>query len=104
MSNPEYLTLDCAEEAIFRSADMTYVELYIPSEISREVVCILGNMGAIMFKDMNAGVSAFQRGHVNQIRKYDDIDRLVQYLITVSERHKDATWKYTYHPVDVDDQ
>ncbi|QEU58074.1 Stv1 [Kluyveromyces lactis] len=103
MSNAEYLALDCAEEAIFRSADMTYVELYIPSEISREVVCILGNIGAIMFKDMNVGVSAFQRGHVNQIRKYDDIDRLVQYLITVSERHKDATWKYTYHPVDVDD-
>lgn len=79
------------EEAIFRSADMTYVELYIPSEVSREIVCILGNLGAIMLKDMNSGVSAFQRSHVDQIRRYDEVDRLVQYLVSVSNRHADAT-------------
>ncbi|CDO96545.1 unnamed protein product [Kluyveromyces dobzhanskii CBS 2104] len=103
MVDAEYLSLGANDEAIFRSATMTYVELYIPSEVSREVVCILGNLGAIMFKDMNAGVSAFQRGHVNQIKKYDEIDRLVQYLIVVSGRHREATWKYTYHPISIDD-
>lgn len=106
MSASGYSELEASgmpEEAIFRSADMTYVELYIPSEVSREIVCILGNLGAIMLKDMNSGVSAFQRSHVDQIRRYDEVDRLVQYLVSVSSRHADATWKYTYHPVNVDD-
>lgn len=91
------------EEAVFRSSDMTYIELYIPSEVSRGIVSLLGNLGTVMLKDMNTELSAFQRGHVKQVIKYDEIDRLVQYLLSVCDRHANATWKYTYHPVNIDD-
>lgn len=90
-----------SEEAIYRSADMTYVQLYIPLEISKEVVTLLGNLGNIMFKDLNQELTAFQRGYVNQIRKYEEIERLVFYLKEVSEKHADAVWKYVLH---VDDE
>ncbi|CDF87955.1 BN860_18272g1_1 [Zygosaccharomyces bailii CLIB 213] len=85
------------EEAIFRSADMTYVQLYVPLEISREVVCLLGNLGSLMFRDLNKDLTAFQRGYVSQIRKLDDVERLVVYMQEVNEKHAEATWKYVLH-------
>ncbi|AET40188.1 H(+)-transporting V0 sector ATPase subunit a Ecym_5436 [Eremothecium cymbalariae DBVPG len=84
------------EEAIFRSADMTYIELYIPLEISRGVVCVLGNLGSVMLKDMNKDLNTFQRGYVNQIRKFDEISRFIEYLNEVVQWHKTAMWEYTY--------
>ncbi|KAM3164903.1 V-type proton ATPase subunit a [Lachancea thermotolerans] len=85
------------EEAIFRSADMTYVQLYIPLELSREVVCLLGNMGNVMFRDLNTDLTTFQRGYVNQIRKFDDLERLIDYMSDVASRYSEATWKYVFH-------
>ncbi|AMD20882.1 HDR140Wp [Eremothecium sinecaudum] len=84
------------EEAFFRSADMTYIELYIPLEIAREVVCVLGNLGCVMLKDMNKDLNAFQRGYVTQIRKFDEVERMLKYMETVVEKHKQDTWTYTY--------
>lgn len=79
---------------------MTYVQLYIPLEISREVVCILGNLGNVMFRDLNSGLTTFQRGYIKQIRKFDDVERLVQYMQTVAQKHSKATWKYTLHSME----
>lgn len=76
---------------------MTYVQLYIPLELSREVVCILGNLGNVMFRDLNTDLSAFQRGYVSQIRKFDDLERLVDYMDGVAKKYAQDTWKYTVH-------
>ncbi|CEP62783.1 H(+)-transporting V0 sector ATPase subunit a LALA0_S06e03752g [Lachancea lanzarotensis] len=89
------------EEAIFRSADMTYVQLYIPLELSREVVCLLGNLGNVMFRDLNADLSAFQRGYVSQLRKFDDMERLSANMERIAQKYSRETWKYTVHS-DVD--
>ena len=85
------------EEAILRSADMVYIQLYIPLEISREIVSMLGNIGNVMFRDLNTDLTAFQRSYVSQLRKYDDNERLINYLQEISLKHSDATWKYTLH-------
>ncbi|SCU96460.1 LANO_0E13564g1_1 [Lachancea nothofagi CBS 11611] len=85
------------EEAIFRSADMTYVQLYIPLELSREIVCLLGNLGNVMFRDLNVDLSAFQRGYITQIRKFDDLERLINYMDEVTQKYSQETWKYTVH-------
>lgn len=76
---------------------MTYVQLYIPLEISREIVCLLGNLGSLMFRDLNKDLTAFQRGYVGQIRKLDEVERLVNYMQEVSDKHAEATWKYVLH-------
>lgn len=79
---------------------MTYVQLYIPLEISREVVCLLGNLGHLMFRDLNRDLTAFQRGYVDQIRKFDDVDRLVANMKEITAKHSAATWKYILHTDD----
>lgn len=48
------------EEAIFRSADMTYVQLYIPLEVIREVTFLLGKMGVFMVMDLNKDLLPFK--------------------------------------------
>lgn len=76
---------------------MTYVQLYIPIEISREIVCLLGNLGTLMFRDLNKDLTAFQRGYVGRIRRLDEAGRLVDYMQQVSQKHAEATWKYVLH-------
>ncbi|CCK73117.1 H(+)-transporting V0 sector ATPase subunit a KNAG_0M02640 [Huiozyma naganishii CBS 8797] len=78
------------EEAIYRSAAMTYVQLYIPRETSREVVCLLGNLGLLMVRDLNSDVTEFQRGYVNQLRKLEVMMRSLQYLRETMDQHSEV--------------
>ncbi|CAI4677762.1 ASG_G0040840.mRNA.1.CDS.1 [Saccharomyces cerevisiae] len=89
------------EEAIFRSADMTYVQLYIPLEVIREVTFLLGKMSVFMVMDLNKDLTAFQRGYVNQLRRFDEVERMVGFLNEVVEKHAAETWKYILH---IDDE
>lgn len=75
-----------SDESLFRSATMSLIQLYIPSESVHATVTELGELGNIQFKDLNPDVAPFQRTFVNEIRRLDEMDRRIQFLQEQLER------------------
>ena len=69
----------------FRSEDMTLVQLFIQSEAAHDTLYALGELGddqsgCIQFKDLNEDKSAFQRLFVSDVRRCDDMLRIMRSL------------------------
>jgi V-type H+-transporting ATPase subunit a len=68
------------------SADMSLVQFYIPSEVARDCVGILGDMGDVQFKDMNKNLNSFQRAFVKEIRNFDQVEKQLKYLLNLIKK------------------
>ncbi|KAI9140231.1 V-type ATPase, V0 complex, 116kDa subunit family [Paraphysoderma sedebokerense] len=74
------------ESSLFRSELMSLIQLYIPSENAQPTIAELGDLGCIQFRDLNPDVSAFQRAFVGEIRRLDEMERRLRFLITQTEK------------------
>ena len=65
---------------MLRSEPMSFVQMIVQYDAARATVEELGNLGSIMFTDMNAGMNAFQRNFVSDLKRCDEVDRHLRYI------------------------
>ncbi|KAF8590511.1 ATPase V0/A0 complex subunit [Ramaria rubella] len=75
--------------SLFRSEQMSLVQLFIPTEVAHDAVSELGELGDVQFKDLNPEVNPFQRSFVAEIRRIDEMSRRVRFFATQIEKEKD---------------
>ncbi|OQV20489.1 V-type proton ATPase 116 kDa subunit a isoform 1 [Hypsibius exemplaris] len=66
--------------SLFRSQEMTLCQLFLQSEAAYACVSELGELGLVQFRDLNPDVNAFQRKFVNEIRRCDEMERILRFL------------------------
>ncbi|KIJ63286.1 hypothetical protein HYDPIDRAFT_156039 [Hydnomerulius pinastri MD-312] len=76
--------------SMFRSEQMSLVQLYIPTEVAHDTVSELGELGNVQFKDLNPTVNPFQRSFVGEISKVEDMARRVRFFASQIEKEKDV--------------
>ncbi|KAF1798153.1 V-type ATPase, V0 complex, 116kDa subunit family, partial [Mucor lusitanicus] len=65
---------------LFRSEEMSLVQMFIPAEVAHTCIAELGELGKVQFRDLNPSVNAFQRTFVSEIRKLDEMERQCRFF------------------------
>ncbi|KAL1921796.1 uncharacterized protein VTP21DRAFT_10438 [Calcarisporiella thermophila] len=71
---------------LFRSEEMSLIQLYIPTEVAHATVAELGELGLVQFRDLNPDVNAFQRAFVSEIRRFDELERKCRFFSSQLEK------------------
>lgn len=75
-----------AQTTLFRSEEMSLIQLYIPAEVAQHCVSELGELGKVQFRDLNPDVNAFQRNFVSEIRRFDEMERQCRFFKAQTEK------------------
>eukprot|EP00758_Cryptobia_borreli_P006417 Tbor_TRINITY_DN5148_c0_g4::TRINITY_DN5148_c0_g4_i1::g.25784::m.25784/K02154/ATPeV0A, ATP6N; V-type H+-transporting ATPase subunit a len=70
-----------AASGLWRSEDMKLVQLHMQREAAHHSVLYLGRLGMFEFKDLNKHISAFQRDFAGQVRRCEDMERRLRYIL-----------------------
>jgi len=63
---------------MWRSQKMTLVQMIVQNDAAHAVVNKLGQVGIVEFRDLNAGTSFYKRSFVEEVRKCDDLSRVLR--------------------------
>ncbi|XP_067290467.1 V-type proton ATPase 116 kDa subunit a 1 isoform X2 [Pseudorasbora parva] len=66
--------------SLFRSEEMCLAQLFFQTESAHNCISELGHLGLVQFKDLNPGVAAFQRRFVKEVKKCEEMERILRYL------------------------
>uniref|UniRef100_A0A8C9X366 V-type proton ATPase subunit a n=1 Tax=Sander lucioperca TaxID=283035 RepID=A0A8C9X366_SANLU len=67
--------------SLLRGEEMCLAQLFLQSGSAYDCINELGELGLVEFRDLNPGVNAFQRKHVNEIKKCEEMERILGYLL-----------------------
>ncbi|KAM8885343.1 V-type proton ATPase 116 kDa subunit a isoform 1-T1 [Spinachia spinachia] len=67
--------------SLLRGEDVCLAQLFLQSGSAYDCVVELGELGLVEFRDLNPSVNAFQRKHVNEIKKCEEMERILAYLL-----------------------
>ncbi|XP_060765220.1 V-type proton ATPase 116 kDa subunit a 2 isoform X2 [Neoarius graeffei] len=65
----------------FRSEEMCLAQLFLQSASAYDCISELGEMGLVQFRDLNPNVSPFQRRFVSEIKRCEEMERILGYLL-----------------------
>uniref|UniRef100_A0A8C9WZT8 V-type proton ATPase subunit a n=1 Tax=Sander lucioperca TaxID=283035 RepID=A0A8C9WZT8_SANLU len=63
--------------SLLRGEEMCLAQLFLQSGSAYDCINELGELGLVEFRDLNPGVNAFQRKHVNEIKKCEEMERIL---------------------------
>uniref|UniRef100_A0A8C4SXG1 V-type proton ATPase subunit a n=1 Tax=Erpetoichthys calabaricus TaxID=27687 RepID=A0A8C4SXG1_ERPCA len=66
---------------IFQSEEMCLVQLFFQSESGYCCISELGELGLVQFKDLNPGTTAFQRKFIKEVRRCEEMERILFALL-----------------------
>ncbi|KAG9353928.1 hypothetical protein JZ751_012052 [Albula glossodonta] len=67
--------------SVFRSEEMCMAQLFLQSGSAYDCISELGEMGLVEFRDLNPSVSSFQRKFVSEIKRCEEMERILGYLL-----------------------
>uniref|UniRef100_A0A7N6BGS3 V-type proton ATPase subunit a n=1 Tax=Anabas testudineus TaxID=64144 RepID=A0A7N6BGS3_ANATE len=67
--------------SMLRGEEMCLAQLFLQSGSAYDCISELGELGLVEFRDLNPSVNAFQRKHVNEIKKCEEMERILGYLL-----------------------
>lgn len=75
---------------------MSLVQLYVPAEVSRDIIYEIGQLNLIQFRDLNSKVSDFQRSFVQELRRLDNIERQFVFFKNELDEREISVNQYPY--------
>uniref|UniRef100_A0A8C0FEB4 V-type proton ATPase subunit a n=1 Tax=Bubo bubo TaxID=30461 RepID=A0A8C0FEB4_BUBBB len=66
--------------SVFRSEEMSLMQLFLQVEAAYCCVAELGELGLVQFRDLNVNVNSFQRKFVNEVRRCESLERILQFF------------------------
>uniref|UniRef100_A0A1A8IUZ8 V-type proton ATPase subunit a n=1 Tax=Nothobranchius kuhntae TaxID=321403 RepID=A0A1A8IUZ8_NOTKU len=67
--------------SLLRGEEMCLAQLFLQSGSAYDCISELGELGLVEFRDLNPNVNAFQRKHVSEIKKCEEMERILGYLL-----------------------
>ncbi|XP_061624382.1 V-type proton ATPase 116 kDa subunit a [Phyllopteryx taeniolatus] len=67
--------------SLLRGEEMCLAQLFLQSGSAYDCIGDLGELGIAEFRDLNPSVNAFQRKYVNEIKRCEEMERILGYLL-----------------------
>ncbi|XP_003974948.1 V-type proton ATPase 116 kDa subunit a [Takifugu rubripes] len=67
--------------SLFRGEEMCLAQLFLQSGSAYDCISELGELGLVEFRDLNPTVNTFQRKYVSEIKKCEEMERILGYLM-----------------------
>ncbi|XP_003420372.1 V-type proton ATPase 116 kDa subunit a 2 [Loxodonta africana] len=67
--------------SLFRSESMCLAQLFLQAGTAYECLSALGERGLVQFRDLNQSVSSFQRKFVGEMKRCEELERILAYLV-----------------------
>ncbi|XP_064798616.1 V-type proton ATPase 116 kDa subunit a 2-like [Oncorhynchus masou masou] len=80
--------------SVFRSEEMCLAQLFLQSGSAYDCISELGEMGLVEFRDINPSVNLFQRRFVSEIKRCEEMERILGYLLREIQKANIAVPEY----------